>query len=58
MKFVLFCKQPYAFSILKPLEEEILKRGFQSLWYVPRKIIDLFSHIDVNVTSDIKVYGF
>ncbi len=54
MKFILFCKQPYAFSILKPLEVEILKRGYQSLWYVPKKIIDLFPYTEANVTSDIK----
>jgi len=54
MKFILFCKQPYAFSILKPLEEEILKRGFKALWFVPKKIINLFPYSNSDVITDIK----
>jgi len=54
MNFILFCKQPYAFSILKPLEDEILKRGFDVIWYVPKKIIELFPYSTQNVVSDIK----
>ena len=53
MKFILFCNLPYAFSILKPLEEEIQKRGFESLWFLPENIIELFPYKQSNYTSDI-----
>ncbi len=54
MKFILFCNLPYAFAILKPLEEEIIRRGFDSLWYVPEAIKDAFPYKQSNFTSSIK----
>ena len=59
MKFILFCNLPYAFSILKPLEEEIKKRGFEYIWYVPKSILELFPYKQSNHTdniNDLKAY--
>ncbi len=54
MRAVLFCNLPYAFSILKPLEDELKKKGFEYLWYVPSELTSLFPYGDVPKTSDMK----
>ena len=54
MKFILFCNLPYAFSILKPLEEEIVKRGFEYIWYVPDALKQLFPYKQSTFTSEIE----
>lgn len=43
MKAILFCANPYAFGILKPLHDELLAQGRDVLWYVPDKISKSFS---------------
>ncbi|RLA82850.1 MAG: CDP-glycerol--glycerophosphate glycerophosphotransferase [Epsilonproteobacteria bacterium] len=53
MKIILFCNLPYSFSILKPLEEEIIKRNFEYIWYISSSIVNLFPYKDNNYTSDI-----
>ena len=54
MKTVLFCKNPYAFGILKPLHDEAIKKNFKVLWFVPEKLRDVFPfELDVTVTSSI-----
>jgi len=55
LRAVLFCNLPYAFGILKPLEVELLARGFEALWFVPLEILGHFPYKDVPHTSDIKV---
>jgi CDP-ribitol ribitolphosphotransferase / teichoic acid ribitol-phosphate polymerase len=54
MKFILFCNLPYAFAILKPLEEEIKSRDFDCLWYVPKNIVTKFPYKQSDFTSSIK----
>jgi len=54
MKFILFCNLPYAFSILKPLELEIAKRGDEYLWYVPDTILEQFPYKKSTYTSFIE----
>ena len=54
MKTILFCNLPYAFAILKPLEIELKSRGFEVLWYLPKKILDKFPYKDSNYTTSIK----
>jgi len=54
MKLILFCNLPYAFSILKPLQDEAQKRNFEFLWYVPEKIINQFPFKQSNYTTSIK----
>lgn len=34
MEYLLFAEQPYAFSILRPLQEEIRKRGGTAYWFL------------------------
>lgn len=53
MKFVLFCNLPYAFSILKPLEAEIIKRGDTPLWFIPDSIRSQFPYEEGSITSNI-----
>ncbi len=54
MRAVLFCNLPYAFSILKPLQDELSKRGFEYLWYVPSELTSLFPYTNASKTSDMK----
>jgi CDP-glycerol glycerophosphotransferase (TagB/SpsB family) len=54
LKAVLFCNLPYAFSILKPLQEELNLRGFKYIWYVPKELISLFPYHDTHITSNIQ----
>ena len=55
MKTTLFCKNPYAFGILKPLNDELLLRGMPVLWYIPKEILAHFPYKESCVfTSEIK----
>jgi CDP-ribitol ribitolphosphotransferase / teichoic acid ribitol-phosphate polymerase len=42
MRFTLFCKNPYAFGILMPLYNQLVKDREELLWYFPEKIAHLF----------------
>ncbi len=53
-KAILFCNLPYSFSILQPIRDELIKRGFEYLWYVPSELISSFTLADDYITSDIK----
>ena len=44
---------PYAFSMLKPLEDEAKTRGYNILWYIPSEIVDEFPYKESNYTSSI-----
>ncbi len=37
-KAILFCNLPYAFAILKPLSDELQRRGVEILWYLSPKL--------------------
>lgn len=55
MKTTLFCKNPYAFGILKPLNDELIKRNHPVLWFVPNDILDKFPFKEeCNFTSEIQ----
>jgi CDP-glycerol glycerophosphotransferase (TagB/SpsB family) len=54
MRAVLFCNLPYAFSILKPLADELKKRSFDYIWYVPKELTTIFPYSDKIKTFDIK----
>lgn len=60
MKAVLFCANPYAFGILHPLYDQLLKEGHEVLWYVPEKISASFPLLGkANHTKQIlTVYAF
>lgn len=38
MRAILFCVNPYAFGILKPLHDELMRQGHECLWFVPSSI--------------------
>lgn len=43
MRSVLFCWNPYAFGILGPLNEALQNRGYETLWYLPARLISRFN---------------
>ena len=55
MKTILFCNLPYAFSILKPLADELEKRGYDYIWYVSPFLTDIFPYKNMPITDKIKV---
>jgi CDP-ribitol ribitolphosphotransferase / teichoic acid ribitol-phosphate polymerase len=55
MKAILFCANPYAFGILKPLHDELLTQQHEVLWFVPEKIAAGFPFKDhVSRTASIQ----
>ena len=42
MRVVLFCANPYAFGILKPLHDALLRQQHTALWFIPDKIAAQF----------------
>ena len=60
MKATLFCINPYSFGILKPLNDELIARGNEVLWYIPDRIADKFPFKnEAIVTNSIKtLYDF
>ncbi len=54
MKAILFCNLAYSFSILKPLEDELKKRDYQYIWYIPNKILNSFKYKNSPYTSNIQ----
>lgn len=42
MKTTLFCKNPYAFGILKPLNDELITRNHPVKWFIPNDIVEKF----------------
>jgi len=55
MKVTLFCKNPYAYGILKPINDELVKRSHSVIWFAPAKIINKFPYKDgCHITSDIQ----
>lgn len=60
MKAVLFCKRPYSFGILHPLNVELQNAGGEVLWYVAPEIVKAFPFKDrVDYTTSLQdVYDF
>ncbi|MFT5749549.1 MAG: CDP-ribitol ribitolphosphotransferase [Ancylomarina sp.] len=55
MKIVLFCKKPYSFSILRPLQIEAMQAGDDVIWYIESDITDIFPFKDDTIiTSSIQ----
>ena len=54
MKTILFCNLPYAFSILKPLADELESRGYEYLWYVDSTLSEIFPYKDMPKTTSVK----
>jgi hypothetical protein len=51
MKFILFCLNDYAFSILVPIKHVLLKKKHEFIWYVAPKIKSNFPYKTDNYTS-------
>jgi CDP-glycerol glycerophosphotransferase (TagB/SpsB family) len=58
MKAVLFCNLPYAFSILKPLGEELKKRKFEYIWYVPQELTSIFPYSELKTSNIQEIESF
>ncbi len=53
MKFILFCQNAYAFGIMAPIRDELIKRGSNYIWYVSKKLIQKFPFPEQAHTSSI-----
>lgn len=53
MKFILFCQNTYAFGIMSPIRDELLKRGSPYIWFVSKKLVQKFPFVDEPHTSSI-----
>lgn len=53
MKFILFCQNAYAFGIMSPIRDELVKRGDQYIWFVSKKLVQNFPFVDEPHTSSI-----
>lgn len=60
MRVVLFCANPYAFGIMKPLHEALVRLQHTVLWYIPEKIASQFPFTGTfTITGSMKdVYTF
>ncbi|RZT95568.1 CDP-glycerol glycerophosphotransferase (TagB/SpsB family) [Ancylomarina subtilis] len=55
MKVVLFCKKPYSFGILRPLQMEAEQAGDEVIWYIDSDITSIFPYkADSTITSSIQ----
>lgn len=53
MKFILFCQNAYAFGIMTPIRDELIKRGSDYVWFVSKKLIQRFPFPEEAHTSSI-----
>ena len=54
MKFILYCLNNYAFSILKPIEDVLISKKYDYIWYVAPKIEKDFPFKNMNYTTKVK----
>jgi len=54
MKTILFCTQPYSFLILKPLADELEKRGDEYIWYITPELFEEFPYKQMMHTNSLK----
>ena len=52
MRALLFCRNPYAFGILKPLSDSLKTEGHTILWYVPDQLLTSFPYKDEEYSTD------
>lgn len=53
MKYILFCNLPYAFAMLKPLRDEMIKNKDEFIWFLPNKLKNNFLYMQDNFTDSI-----
>ena len=54
MKFILYCLNNYAFSILKPIEDVLISKKYDYIWYVAPKIEEDFPFKNKKYTTKVK----
>ena len=54
MKTVLFCTQPYSFLILKPIADELERRGEEFIWYITPELFNEFPYKQMMHTNSLK----
>ena len=57
-RYVLFASLPYAYPILRPLQDEILRRGDEVAWYLERGCEDLLSPHESRLKSFQDVFNY
>lgn len=53
MKSILFCENPYAFSVLAPIRDVLKTKGYDLLWFLPEKLKAEFPYPEENYTTSI-----
>lgn len=51
MRVILFCANPYAFGIMKPLYDALIRLQHTVLWYIPEKIASQFPFTGIAAIS-------
>lgn len=55
MKTILFCNLPYAFSIMKPLADELKRRGDEYLWYITPELFNDFPYKNMIHSNSLEI---
>ena len=53
MKFILFCKNNYAYAILEPIRDILKIKDYEWIWYIHKPILNSFPYKTENYTSNI-----
>ena len=53
MKVILFCQNAYAFGIMAPIRDRLQAESHEYLWYITKKLLDVFPFKKENFTSSI-----
>jgi len=53
MKVILFCQNAYAFGIMAPIRDLLNTSSHEYIWYIPKKLLDVFPFKKENFTTSI-----
>ncbi len=53
MKVILFCQNAYAFGIMAPIRDVLVADSHEFLWYIPKKLVNVFPNKKENFTTSI-----
>ncbi len=53
MKVILFCQNAYAFGIMAPIRDVLVADSHEFLWYIPKKLLEVFPNKKENFTTSI-----
>ncbi len=60
MKAILFCQNAYAFGIMAPIRDVLKSGSHEFLWYIPRKLLEIFPNKKESFTTsilDLQLFG-